>query len=106
MTELKQLEELAEQNQKNIEALAEKLGADRQLEDDVGGAKWASVFGMPHQEEKDANKSSSTQVAELMQQNAKNLVVLAEVGGVSKHRIAGEATSSDFSKVFGFGGGD
>jgi hypothetical protein len=103
-SDITHLKDLTEQNRQNIEALAQSLGVEGHLDGDVGNAKWASVFGLPHTKEEQG--SDAEQVAELMEQNAANLVALAEAVGVSEHQLSGKATSADFSKVFAFAGAE
>lgn len=103
MTELSHLKALVEQNASNIERMGEALNAQANMSDDVGGTSWSETLSLPHAEPEEPEGTSAEQLAALMEQNAKNIAVLAEAAGVPEFRIEGDASRADFSDVLGFG---
>lgn len=92
------VKQLAEQNGKNLKAIAKHLGIEKKLKQDVGGTKWASKMRLTT-EKNSEGMSEVEQTAALLEQNAENLLQLANELGVSKHRLAGRATETKWSKT-------
>jgi hypothetical protein len=97
---------LAEQNRENIAAIAGVEGVDGQLAHDVDEDetdKLAAMLGggsVTEKDDSDGELSDEERAMALLQQNAENLVTLAEELGVGSNEIAAEATEAGESKAF------
>lgn len=96
---------LAEQNRENIAAIAGLEGVGEHLThnvDEDGTDKLATMLGSGSIAEKteDEELSDEDRAMALLQQNAENLVTLAEELGVGCGEISSEATEAGESKEF------
>lgn len=103
-----QLNGLAEQNAKNIAAIADAHGVSSRLADDVTNEvdeKLAKILSGSGETEKSEDLSADERTMQLIQQNAANIATLAEEFGVHSSKIDTDANQSEemeqFAKLLG-----
>lgn len=109
-----QLNDLAEQNAKNIAAIADAHGVSSRLDDTATNEvdeKLAKIlFGSDAETEKSEDLSADERTMQLIQQNAANVAMLAEEFGVHSSKIDTDANRSEemeqFAKLLGLPSGD